>query len=167
MRTVSMVCASARRRRNLRVRPSLLAVSATSSGMSMGSREELPSSQRRSGGRKAGCLERSGAPARERGRPTRGGWTGEGAAISASGAGDEAEQATDEPDDRTLDNDLHEDIAGLGADSAPHADFPDALGDAGEHDVHDADAADEEGDAGDEPAAHAGLVDILLDGVEH
>ncbi len=45
------------------------------------------------------------------------------------------------------------------ADGLADADLADALGDAGEHDVHDADAADEQADGRDDAAAHARVAD--------
>ena len=51
-------------------------------------------------------------------------------------------------DDR-LDEELHGDVAALGAERAADADLAGALRDGGEHDVHDADAADEQRDGGD------------------
>ena len=52
------------------------------------------------------------------------------------------------------------------ADGLADADLADALVDAGEHDVHDADAAHQQADGGDDAAAHAGVVNLLVDGLQ-
>src|SRR5206468_4179993 len=49
------------------------------------------------------------------------------------------------------------------ADGFADANFADAFGDAGQHDVHNADAAHDEADAGDQSAAQAGVANGLAD----
>ena len=53
-----------------------------------------------------------------------------------------------------------------GADGLADADLADALVDAGEHDVHDADAAHQQADGRDDAAAHAGVANLLVDGLQ-
>ena len=54
--------------------------------------------------------------------------------------GSQSNQAAQNRDDDRLDQDLDEDIGGGGADGFANANFPNALRDTGEHDVHDANA---------------------------
>ena len=72
-------------------------------------------------------------------------------------------QPAEDGDDDGLDQDLGEDVAGGRADGLADADFAHALGDAGEHDVHDADATHQQADAGDQAAAQARVVDEGVD----
>src|ERR1019366_2161809 len=70
-----------------------------------------------------------------------------------------------ESNDNALNEDLDEDRDPGRADGLADADLADALVDAGQHDVHNADAADQQADCGDDAAAHAGIMDLLVDGL--
>src|SRR5688500_4626773 len=61
----------------------------------------------------------------------------------------DAEQAAGQADHRGLDQELEGDVFLLGPQGAADADLAGALGDGGQHDVHDADAADQQREAGD------------------
>ena len=83
--------------------------------------------------------------------------TGDSAADQQGGA--DAQGHPDHPADRGqqhgLEQELHADVAGPGADRLAQADLPGPLAHRDQHDVGDADAADEQGDPGDR-GEHAG-----------
>lgn len=64
-------------------------------------------------------------------------------------AEEDSDEATADGEDDGFDEELHDDVLPFGSQGTADPDFAGALGDGGEHDVHDADATHEEGDGGD------------------
>ena len=74
-------------------------------------------------------------------------------------AEEDADDAAEQRQHHRLDQELHQHLAGFGADRQADADLARALGHRDQHDVHDADAADQQADAGDrrqQTGEHAG-----------